>query len=388
MHFHPKDTVEAFKPANKEKIAHLWYHLHYNQKEQRINQENGKVKYLSKKRQSAPIVSQELKQFSQVIEKQRQQAFAELTPIYYIRQLKATLLSRVIHGLGGGHVNETSLTLHPVYGIPYIPASSVKGLVRDWFIQAYCDGKEEKLVENEWGKFVFGSQENRGAIQFYDILLHENLQIERDILTVHFKKYYSKKDSATDTQDPHPIPFWTVNVKDANIFFTIPKDKLSSNQANELLNAVVIWVCQAFTEFGIGSKTSLGYGLFSEVIDVTNKELEKVIAEQQERKKRQQYEQQKRAQQEKIIREQQEEALRIASMPKEEKLLYEIQVLSDSQVDLEKSKTLLYEEVISQQNVKAAAALKNYWEKTGQWKVKKQKQKQYAKVQEIKKLLQ
>ena len=31
MHFHPKDTYSAFKPADKGKIAHLAYHIDYDQ---------------------------------------------------------------------------------------------------------------------------------------------------------------------------------------------------------------------------------------------------------------------------------------------------------------------------------------------------------------------
>ncbi|MCM8809920.1 MAG: type III-B CRISPR module RAMP protein Cmr6, partial [Candidatus Omnitrophica bacterium] len=38
--------------------------------------------------------------------------------------------SRLIVGLGSSHALETSLTLHHIYGIPYIPASALKGVCR------------------------------------------------------------------------------------------------------------------------------------------------------------------------------------------------------------------------------------------------------------------
>lgn len=383
MHFHPKDTYEAFKPVNKEKISHLWYQLHYN------IMGTDKGKYVIKKRQSAPLISQELLQLAENVEKQRMQAFAELSDHYFIRHLKGTPLSRFIHGLGGANVRETSLTLHPVYGVPFIPSSSVKGIVRNWFIQAYCDGNEAALDENKWGRFVFGTQENRGAVQFHDILLYKGLNIEADILTVHFNNYYSGKKPATDYGHKiNPVLFWTVNVNEANIFLTMKKGREIELPAKDILNAVVAWTIQAFKEFGIGAKTSLGYGLFKEVKDNSNEELKQLIAKKQEKKTQQFREQQKKLQQEKEMREQQELAAQLEKMPKEKRLVYEINSLSESEDDQNRSKSILYQEVIEQQNREAAAALKVYWEKTGQWAVKKKQKKQYNRVQELKKLLQ
>lgn len=383
MHFHPKDTVEAFKPGNKEKISHLWYHLHYNQ------MHKVKGEYKAKKDVPAPFISKELIQLSKNAESQRMQALAALNGQYVIRQLRATALSQIIHGLGSGNVLEDSLTLHPVYGIPYIPASSVKGVVRNWFVEAYCDGQEEKLPETEWGAFVFGTQQKRGAVQFYDILLYDGLKIEKDVLTVHFKYYYTNNKAATDDQNPNPVSFWNVGIKEANIFITMGRKDASriGLSANTIMDAVVSWVERAFTEFGIGSKTSLGYGLFSEVRDVTEAELGKVLEEQQQRKEQRKKEELLKIEQEQALREQQEAEARLAAMSKEERLLFAIQSLTESQADLEKSKSELYEEVIAQQNQEAALALRQYWEKTGQWRVNKKKKKQYDKVLSIKKLL-
>ncbi|WNS77425.1 type III-B CRISPR module RAMP protein Cmr6 [Bacillus sp. DTU_2020_1000418_1_SI_GHA_SEK_038] len=386
MHFHPKDTEEAFKPADRGKIAHLWYHLHYNQMIQEVK--NGKIEYSPDKKKPAPRILPELSKLGKTVEKGRQRAIAEMNASFHIRQLRATALSRIIPGMGAGHVKETSLTLHPVYGFPYIPASSVKGLVRHWFIHAYCEGDESKLADNEWGKAVFGSQENRGAVQFYDIYLHEQLQIEADILTVHFKEYYSGGNTATDSQKPNPVPFWTVNVKEANIFLTVPKGIKTAISSDDLIQAAASWTCRAFKELGIGSKSALGYGLFSEVTDVTKDEFEIVIAGQEERIEKQRKERLRKMEIEGEAREQEAIAARLEKMTKEERLLYEIQSLSSSQADQDKSKNALFEEVLSQKNAAAASALKAYWETNGQWKIKKQQKKQYNKVQEVKKLLQ
>jgi len=65
----------------------------------------------------------------------------------------------------------------------------------------------------------------------------------------------------------------------------------------------------------------------------------------------------------------------------------QIEMLTNSQQDQEKSKSVLYQEVIAQQNKQAAQALKAYWQRIGQWNVKPSKQKQYEKVQTIRSLL-
>ncbi len=41
---------------------------------------------------------------------------------------------RMIVGLGGGNVYETSITLHHIYGFPYIPGSAVKGITRSHIV--------------------------------------------------------------------------------------------------------------------------------------------------------------------------------------------------------------------------------------------------------------
>ena len=49
---------------------------------------------------------------------------------------------RLVVGLGGAAVYETAMTLHHVYGIPYLPGSAVKGVTRsravavEWMVQA------------------------------------------------------------------------------------------------------------------------------------------------------------------------------------------------------------------------------------------------------------
>lgn len=63
---------------------------------------------------------------------------------YVVRNLVTNW--RMVMGLGGGSVYETSITLHHIYGIPYIPASSIKGVVRSYIINEYFGNPEIGLV--------------------------------------------------------------------------------------------------------------------------------------------------------------------------------------------------------------------------------------------------
>ncbi|MGG3739070.1 type III-B CRISPR module RAMP protein Cmr6 [Aeribacillus pallidus] len=384
MLFHPIDTKEAFNPANKNEIAHLWYHVHFDQ--YILYEKNWKVKYVPKKKFDPIPIRRELIKMAENTAQQRRMAFADLSSYYYVRQLNAKPIARIIHGLGGGHVRETSLTLHPVYGVPYIPASSLKGVVRNWFIQAFCDGEEKQLALHPKGALVFGTQEQRGTVQFHDIFLTNHLTIEPDVLTVHFNDYYSGRKAATDDQKPNPVTFLTVTVSDVDIYLTTSKyDKKSSE---ELLKEAASWTAQALSELGIGSKTSSGYGYFTSIEDVTETEFFPLVETRKlEREKKQKLLEVERIQKEEEEKRRKEEESRLTEMSADERLVFQIERLTDSPVDQEKSKTELYNEVIALQNHRAAEALKAYWQQTGNWNVKKQKKKQYDKVKAIKQLL-
>jgi len=370
MHFHPKDTYDAFKPSNKEKNAHLAYHINFNVMMEDSDSKTRKFK--PKKIEPIHTVHSDLKQLAKTIESNRSYVLASASDFLSVRQLQGEIESRMLIGLGSGHVNETALTIHPVYGIPYVPASSLKGLVRNWFIHAYCDGDEKRLEDHSLATMIFGTNTQRGLVQFYDIYLYHDLQIEGDIIAVHFPKYYSGKLPATDDQNVNPVQLRAAKVKKANIFLSMAKNHIDGELIeSQILDAAVMWTAQALKEFGIGSKTSLGYGVFSNVRDVTDTEFIKVLKGWKEEVEKEN------------IR---KKEIEVNNMSPEEQLLYYINQLTERPEDIEKSKASLFEKVVESKSKKAAQALKEYWERTGQWKVKKRK-KQFIKVSKINDLL-
>ncbi len=168
---------------------------------------------------------------------------------------------RMVIGLGGTHPQETSMTLHHIYGIPYIPGSAVKGVTRHWVILSKFNNDEVAAEGDEDFKNIFGTQTQAGKVIFFDAYPVGNITLKMDIMNPHYPDYYSgkKKDSKeipppADWQNPNPIKFLTVEKTMFNFYL--------ASRDSELLNKAAKWLKEALKKYGIGAKTSLGYGLF------------------------------------------------------------------------------------------------------------------------------
>jgi len=201
--------------------------------------------------------------------------------------------SRLIVGLGSASVLETSIKLHHIYGVPYIPSSAVKGVLRaykmwelsDWnvdLLKAFelaislvyekCKSPEkefsEKLLkitiiekreeiikkQNELFNFlsIFGSQSQKGSLIVFDAFPENFDGFDIDIMNPHYPNYYQGTEPPADWQNPKPIQFLAVPAGTKfNFYFINPYEKLET----DLKNALSI--------LGIGAKTSLEYGVFN-----------------------------------------------------------------------------------------------------------------------------
>lgn len=246
----------------------------------------------------------------QLIEERIQSQIESLKEQGYISLLSGFPLktsSRLVVGLGTGHVLETSLTLHHIFGIPYIPGTSLKGVCRMvsfWKIAEKQGIKDENSIENlqkqlydteisksDSGevlkhKLFFGTQGFKGLLVFLDAfpLIPSSGQIfDLDIMNVHYQGYYTQNQPPGDWENPIPIVFLTVREGITfyfNVLFDVFRVKemnrilkdFSDNEAgkiksyltneNDLRKDVQSLIQRALTEFGVGSKTRLGYGLF------------------------------------------------------------------------------------------------------------------------------
>jgi CRISPR type III-B/RAMP module RAMP protein Cmr6 len=187
---------------------------------------------------------------------------------------------RLIIGLGGASVYETSMTLHHIYGFPYIPASAVKGVLRSWVIQNVFENNEKDALNSESDNSknfckIFGcpkdsilEKEHQGKVTFFDAFPTKAPTIKADVMTVHYDKWYSEGKAPTDTMSPNPIPFLTVENTPFQFLFG-SKDfditqKLWAFEENGEKKTLSEWLKDALENHGIGAKTAVGYGYMSE----------------------------------------------------------------------------------------------------------------------------
>src|SRR2546423_8198515 len=76
---------------------------------------------------------------------------------------KAKVKNRLAINLGSESVLETNISLHRIFGVPFIPGSSLKGMTAA-FIRQYSEWKKD----NDFYITVFGDESSTGFITFYD----------------------------------------------------------------------------------------------------------------------------------------------------------------------------------------------------------------------------
>jgi len=153
-------------------------------------------------------------------------------------------------------IYEISIRLHHIYGIPYIPSTAIKGVVRSHFIEKYFydeKNSEQEAFKDDDFKNYFGTQEQEGKIVFLDAFPTTKPIIKVDIMNPHYGHYYNDGEAPTDTKNPIPINFLTV--EDTTFQFLIGFKDEVDNSFTKLFK-------EALTEHGIGAKTAVGYGYF------------------------------------------------------------------------------------------------------------------------------
>lgn len=220
-----------------------------------------------------------------------------------IYKVSLTTSNRLVVGLGSTSVLESSIKLHHIYGVPYIPSSAIKGVLRaykmwelsDWNLELFkafefaislvyekckspdtefskklneinskeLNSEQRVLIEkkdeiikkkNELFNFlsIFGSQSVKGSLIVFDAFPEIFKGFDIDIMNPHYPEYYQGNEPPADWQNPTPIKFLAIPKGTRfNFYFLNPYEHLETDLKN------------ALSVFGIGAKTSLGYGIFS-----------------------------------------------------------------------------------------------------------------------------
>jgi CRISPR type III-B/RAMP module RAMP protein Cmr6 len=166
----------------------------------------------------------------------------------------------MIIGLGGENVLETGITLHHTYGTPVIPGSALKGLAWHYCHQVWGSQESKFMEGGEYHTAIFGTTEDAGHFTFHDgMILPDTLtsSIHPDVMTPHHGEYYQNKDFPTDFDDPNPVTFLSVT----GTFFIAVTCDIQDETGKEWEKLVFDLLSEALSTWGIGGKTSSGYGI-------------------------------------------------------------------------------------------------------------------------------
>lgn len=205
------------------------------------------------------------------------------------RKRDFVLNGRMIIGLGIQSVSEVSMTLHHTYGIPYIPAQAVKGLVRSFIIQEIFNGEETEAEKSLVFQIIFGKTSDanedgkQGKIVFYDAYPCSRINLKMDVMTNHHQKYYTG-EKLNDSENTNPVKFLTVENTSFRFLIGIKRKDLQTENALDMDNDIVsksvidrckissgesqlvevcaFWLEKALQFGGIGAKSAEGYGYF------------------------------------------------------------------------------------------------------------------------------
>ncbi len=196
-------------------------------------------------------------------------------------------------GLGNEHPLENGFAFLWPYGLPYLPGSGVKGVVRQ---------AARELASGEWGEthgwssnrrhtvksgkttlelsdldLLFGlesadggKEHFRGLLTFWDVIPEISGDLAVDVMTPHQKHYYQEGQPPHDSGQPIPITFLTVPPGSTFHFHVTCDTSRMRRIAPKLLEPVdgtPPWQAllaaafgHAFDWLGFGAKTAVGYG--------------------------------------------------------------------------------------------------------------------------------
>jgi CRISPR-associated protein Cmr6 len=187
-----------------------------------------------------------------------------------------------VTGLGRNHPVENGFAWHQTLGTPYLPGSSVKGVVRSW-AKIWEEEKDETINR------IFGPRDSStssvGSVIFLDAIPISQVQLKADVMTPHYGPYYQGDEPPADWHSPVPVPFLVVEKGQDFLFGVMPRRPENKSDMDDCKKAAE-WLRVALNKIGGGAKTAAGYGRFevfvprSPAIDWLDKEIDRLAREQ------------------------------------------------------------------------------------------------------------
>jgi len=188
----------------------------------------------------------------------------------------------MVTGTGEAHPLENGFRWHHTLSVPYLPASSIKGMLRAWLSAWASDTFTAQELTLLFGNEPEAAEASMGQLQFFDALPVSPPILSLDVMTPHGGDWYMKGGSEpgkpntvpADWQSPVPITFLVV--KKAHFLFTLAA---RNEAAKALLPKVMAALADALSILGIGAKTALGYGVMTKRADADKGSGERLLKE-------------------------------------------------------------------------------------------------------------
>jgi len=188
------------------------------------------------------------------------------------RSEQFTTIGRLVVGLGSENVLEAGLRLHHTYGVPVIPGSALKGLASHYCHDVWGQRhNEEAPKENRlfrrggtYHSLLFGTTDDSGVITFHDAWVTPasltDGALRLDVMTPHHPEWQTNEAPPTDFDSPVPVSFLSVaGTFDVRLSWSGPAST-PSDKAEAWTVLAMKLLQEALAEWGVGGKTSSGYG--------------------------------------------------------------------------------------------------------------------------------
>lgn len=191
------------------------------------------------------LVSVERRRLAERVRLRRAAWVAPLVRADRARRLVLTAKSDAVVWLVSAGPLELGLAVHHVYGFPFLPGTSLKGLARAHSGEADA---------------IYGTPDRVAQIAILDGLPLEGWDVRRDVMTPHFPSWYGEKPGRLpdDADNPIPIPFLSIAAGSRFEVVLLARDQSSLKATDQVESDLR----RGLDEAGLGAKTAAGYGVF------------------------------------------------------------------------------------------------------------------------------
>jgi len=213
--------------------------------------------------------------------RQRQAVMLDAYPGNERLSVQAQSTAPFATGLGLEHPLENGFAFLNPYGLPYLPGSSIKGVLRRAAeeLAAEPDEANRKGWNSDAVTVLFGleiedrqKEHLRGTLTFSDVLPKpRGNNLGMDVMTPHYGDYYQGHSTPHDSGQPNPIVFLVVPAgSEFSFHLTCDAARLTEALRAAWQDLVRAAFAQAFDWLGFGAKTAVGYGAMAR--DITAEE--------------------------------------------------------------------------------------------------------------------